>query len=109
MRQRRAADKTAGQDVDNKPAPVAKEKVSKAGKLSYKDQRELDALPARIVALESEQAQLQEAVSDSAFYQQPAEDISVVLARLEMIGVELEEGYLRWQGLEAQLDKLQES
>ena len=71
-------------------------------KLSYKDQRELDSLPAKIEALETEQALLQEAVNDGAFYQQPAGEISVVLARLESIALELEQGYVRWEGLEGQ-------
>jgi len=45
---------------------------------------------------------LQEAVSDAAFYQQPADEISTTLARLESIASELVEGYARWEELEAQ-------
>ena len=81
--------------------------MPKTGKLSYKDQRELDALPATIEALEGEQVQLQATVSDAAFYQQPAEKISSVLARLESIASELEEDYARWEELEAQTEKQQ--
>ncbi|MGB5440557.1 MAG: ATP-binding cassette domain-containing protein, partial [Gammaproteobacteria bacterium] len=109
LRQKKAAVKTARQDALIKQAPAAKATVSKPVKLSYKAQRELEALPVRIEALEAEQALLQEAVSDSAFYQQPAEEISVTLARLESIALELEQGYARWEGLEAQADNRQGS
>ncbi|HBN58879.1 MAG TPA: hypothetical protein DD442_01120, partial [Halomonas sp.] len=43
--------------------------AKKAVKLSYKLQRELDALPAEIERLESEVASLEQAVGDPAFYQ----------------------------------------
>jgi ATP-binding cassette subfamily F protein uup len=102
LRQKKTEEKTARQGAVPGSAPAEKEKAQKPGKLSYKDQRELDSLPARIEGLENEQAQLQEAVSDAAFYQQPAEEISTTLARLESIAGELEEGYARWENLEAQ-------
>ena len=104
LRQKKAAEKKTRQDSVVKQVSAAKAKPSTSGKLSHNEQRELDALPARIEALENEQAQLQEAVSDHAFYQQPEKEISVVLARLESIARELEQGYTRWEGLEAQAD-----
>ncbi len=102
LRQKKAVEKTARQSAVVQSASVEQEKAKKPGKLSYKDQRELDALPAIIEGLENEQSQLQEAVSDAAFYQQPAEEISTTLARLESIASELLEGYARWEDLEAQ-------
>jgi ATP-binding cassette subfamily F protein uup len=102
LRQKKTEEKTARQGAVPGSAPAEKEKAQKPGKLSYKDRRELDSLPARIEGLENEQAQLQEAVSDAAFYQQPAEEISTTLARLESIAGELETGYARWENLEAQ-------
>jgi ATP-binding cassette subfamily F protein uup len=102
LRQKKAEEKTARQGAVPGSAPAEKKKVQKPGKLSYKDQRELDALPALIEGLEDEQSQLQEAVSDAAFYQQPADEISTILARLESIASELVEGYARWEDLEAQ-------
>jgi ATP-binding cassette subfamily F protein uup len=107
LRQKKAGEKTARQDNAIKPVPAGKGSAPKPMKLSYKDQRELEALPATIEALEGEQVQLQEAVSDTAFYQQPAEKISSVLARLESIAGELEEGYARWEDLEAQMNNWQ--
>ena len=85
-----------------KPATSATDYTGgKPKKLSYKDQRELDALPLRIEALDSEQAELQETTSDPGFYQQDQQTISAALARLEDVTAELEQCYARWEELEA--------
>ena len=106
LRQRQAAaresTKPAAPAGPSKTSPPEAKPVGKPKKLSYKDQRELDALPARIEALETEQAQLHAAVNDAGFYQQSADDISVALERLEAIARELETCYERWGILEAQ-------
>ena len=83
------------------PSPPQAKSAGKMKKLSYKDQRELNALPARIEALENEQAQLHAAVNDAGFYQQSPDDISAALGRLEAISRELETCYERWGILEA--------
>jgi len=72
-------------------------------KLSYRDQRELDGLPARIEVLEKEQATLQEAINEPAFYRQSQETVSATLARLDAVIAELEQCYGRWERLEAGL------
>jgi ATP-binding cassette subfamily F protein uup len=70
---------------------------SQSGKLSYKAQRELDALPGKIESLESEQAELRTALSDGEFHRQPRDKIAAALERLEAITKELEECYARWE------------
>ena len=77
--------------------------VKTNGKLSYKEKRELDALPARIEALETEQSELQLSMSQANFYRQPSPAITAALERLEAVSNELEECYARWQSLESQL------
>jgi ABC transport system ATP-binding/permease protein len=77
--------------------------VKPNGKLSYKEKRELDALPARIEALETEESELQVRLAQADFYRQPTAAITVALERLEALGIELEECYTRWQSLESQL------
>jgi ATP-binding cassette subfamily F protein uup len=74
-------------------------------KLSYKDERELAQLPARIESLEAEQAALGERVSQPAFYSggDPAER-AAVQARLAALPSEIELAYARWAELEAQRD-----
>jgi ATP-binding cassette subfamily F protein uup len=105
LRQRQAAareSKRAATEEITKPSPPPAKRADKQRKLSYKDQRELDTLPARIEALETEQAQLHAAVNDAGFYQQSPDDISVALERLEVIASELEICYERWGVLEEQ-------
>jgi ATP-binding cassette subfamily F protein uup len=70
-------------------------------KLSYKEQRELNALPGKIERLEAEQSRLHSSVSDPGFYQQPGEAIAATLARLQTVTVELETCYIRWETLES--------
>jgi len=105
LRQRQAAareSKRAATEGIAKPSPPQAKPAGKPKKLSYMDQRELDALPARIEALETEQAQLHETVNDSGFYQRSPDDINTALERLETIGCELETCYERWGILEEQ-------
>ena len=77
--------------------------VNNTGKLSYKEKRELDSLPARIEALEAEQSELQVRMTQADFYRQPSAKIASALKRLEGLGNELKECYARWQSLETQL------
>jgi ATP-binding cassette subfamily F protein uup len=69
-------------------------------KLSYKEGRELAELPARIEALEQEQQELEQQLSQGEFYQQNKETISSTVGRLEQIRRELEQAYERWTYLE---------
>jgi ATP-binding cassette subfamily F protein uup len=69
-------------------------------KLTYKEQRDLEALPGRIEALETEQAELHARMGDGAFYRQSRDDIAATMERLEIVKRDLEESYERWQALE---------
>jgi len=107
LRQRPAKAASAPKHAEPKPqpapdaAPVAEHKA-KSRKLSYKDQRELEQLPARIEALEADQAELHARLSDPALYQQEG-GIAKASARLEEVEAELAEAYARWEVLEALL------
>ena len=81
------------------PAPA-----KKPAKLGYKEQRELDALPAQIEALEAEQAELGTRTAAAGFYQQPQAAQAAVLDRLAALERELEAAYARWDALEALKD-----
>ena len=70
-------------------------------RLSYKEQRELESLPARIEALESEQRTLNETVAGPEFYKEPADTINGALARLDALQHELTAAYTRWDELES--------
>ncbi|MCP5213833.1 MAG: ATP-binding cassette domain-containing protein [Pseudomonadales bacterium] len=77
------------------PAPVEAKK-----KLSYKDQRELDNLPALIERLEQEQSALEQQISTPEFYQAERDQIDNTLAALKDTQVKLEQAYQRWDELE---------
>lgn len=72
----------------------------KAKKLSYKDQRELDALPELIERLESEQAELTNVMGQADFYQGDAEIIKQTQARFAQVEQDLAHAYTRWDALE---------
>lgn len=89
---------TSSEDVpgaeDPKPEPPARRK------LSYKDQRELDSLPARIEALEAEQARLEALIAEPDFYQADKDTIDATLAELATVQQDLETSIERWAELE---------
>ncbi len=73
----------------------------KAKKLSYKDQKELDELPAQIEKLEAEKVELEKALADPTLYQGDNSKAQPMLDRTEALIKELETGYKRWEQLEA--------
>jgi len=70
-------------------------------KLSYKDQRELEALPAQIEALEREQRDLDARIASPDFYRESREDIAAALARAEALQAQVAAAYARWHELES--------
>ncbi len=88
--------------AETKPGGNEKRRTPQAArrKLGYKEQRELEMLPSRIETLEKQQQDLQQQVSDAAFYKQDKQQIAATLARLEAIDQELESAYERWAVLE---------
>jgi ABC transport system ATP-binding/permease protein len=68
-------------------------------KLSYKEQRELDALPARIEALEAEQKALNDLLADPALYAREPQRAAELHARHAAIDEELMAALERWEAL----------
>ena len=82
------------------PAPVAETPVAKK-KLSYKLQRELEALPGEIDAQEKAIAALEATMAEPAFYQRPAAETAAVIAELEQAQGKLDVMVERWAELDA--------
>jgi ABC transport system ATP-binding/permease protein len=86
-------------------SPVSKEERARQRpqprKLSYKEQQELDGLPARIERLESEQARLHGELADPAFFRQGGAEIGKITGQLEELDRELQTAYTRWEELES--------
>jgi ATP-binding cassette subfamily F protein uup len=80
---------------------LAKEvKDNATRKLSFNEQREFDALPLRIDALEEEQRRLTSESESSEFYKAGADHIRTVLARLAALAAEHEAAVARWLELD---------
>jgi ATP-binding cassette subfamily F protein uup len=68
-------------------------------KLSYKEQRELDGLPALIAALEAEQQSIAEQLADGSLYTRDAARAAELNARNAQIEQELMNALERWEAL----------
>ncbi len=75
-------------------------KTTPSKKRSYKEQRELENLPAAIDTLETRQAGLQRRVSSADFYKATREQVAQVMTELEQVTEELARAYARWEELE---------
>jgi ATP-binding cassette subfamily F protein uup len=82
------------------PAPAVEAPAAKK-KLSYKLQRELEALPGQIEAMEQQIAAVEAQMADASFYQRPAAETAAVIAQLEQLQAELEVMVERWAELDA--------
>jgi ATP-binding cassette subfamily F protein uup len=78
-----------------------KPKARPPQKLGYMQQREMQELPRKIEALESEQTKLFAIVSDPLFYKKEKGEIAGVKADLDRVEGEIETAYRRWEELEA--------
>lgn len=74
--------------------------VPKKAKLSYKDQRALEQLPAEMEALETEQASLNEKLADGSLFVSDADAAAKISARLAEIDELLLEKLERWEELD---------
>ncbi|MGZ0080800.1 ATP-binding cassette domain-containing protein [Methylomonas sp. YC3] len=78
-----------------------KPKTAPAKKLSFKEQRELEQLPALIEQLETLQTQLTAEMNEAGFYKQSPEAVAAKLAQLQTAEADLSQAYQRWDELEA--------
>ena len=101
---RREAEARAAEEAKRAAAEAAGENpnpVARAKKLSYKEQRELDALPGRIAALEEELANAREALADGTLFRTDPSRAQALTARLPLAEAELDAEVERWAELEA--------
>ena len=88
-------DKNASQGIFSKREQLSKKK------LSYKEQRELEQLPAQISALEEEQKALQDALADGSLYGSDPARAAAMAVRNSAIDDELMAALERWTSLSA--------
>jgi ATP-binding cassette subfamily F protein uup len=92
--ERAASDMLVGADTTDSGTGAPK-------KLTYKERREFEELPARIDALESEQRALTATIASPEFYRQSPAEITAALARADAIVGELAHLYARWDALDS--------
>ena len=85
-------------------SPSAKSSPRKTKKLSYKDQRELESLPADIEQYENELAEMQLLVNDPEFFKKGNDETAKTLALLAEKEQALSQKYARWDELESMLE-----
>jgi len=73
-------------------------------KRTYKEEKELEALPQKIELLEKEQHLLFKAMSGAGFYKQESSAIVTAQAREKQLALELLQAYKRWEELESRSD-----
>jgi ATP-binding cassette subfamily F protein uup len=98
-------DETPASKTTTKPAQTTQTESKSDSKpavrkLSYNEKRELEELPKRIEALETEQRELNLKMEAPSFYQQEGAIITQAVERLEQIQKELSQAYERWGELE---------
>ncbi len=84
-----------------KTKELAAEPTSKAKKLSFKEQRELEQLPRLIAALEAEQATISERLADSTIYAKEPAEAHKLSERFAEIDQLLLDSLERWEIIEA--------
>lgn len=84
--------------VEEKPVELSS---TSSKKLSYKEKRELELLPALIETLDAELSALQQQVNDPQFFRQSAESTQKTLNLLHETESKLAHAYERWEQLEA--------
>jgi ATP-binding cassette subfamily F protein uup len=87
---------TVAKPVSEKTRP----QKERARKLSFREERELDALPELIAVLEEEQTTLHTKLADPDFYKTSGAEITQVNERLKNLEMELMDAYSRWDELE---------
>ncbi|MDB5773086.1 MAG: ATP-binding cassette protein, partial [Burkholderia sp.] len=97
---------TTSQAVSGKetPKPAAKEAQvapAKQKKLSYKDQRELETLPALIAGFEAEQKTISERLADPDLYKQQPAEVQRLNQRFAELDALLMENLEKWETIEA--------
>ena len=99
LRQRQPDVPPASEPTPVKPTPARPSK-QRSRRPTYKEQRELEALPERITALEAELSQCHEAMADPAFYRQEPAELVKAKTQLQSLEKDVAEAYKRWEELE---------
>jgi len=96
----KGATRAKGKAADGKPQRPA-EAAPKPGKLSYREQRELEELPQQIAALEQEQNTVAAQLADADLYRERPEQAQALSQRFAEIEAQLMACLEKWEQIEA--------
>jgi ATP-binding cassette subfamily F protein uup len=99
----RPAPPTAAAPAAPRATPAQPRVREPKSKLSFKEAKELEALPGRIEGLEAEQAALTALLGDASAYRDEPARVATAQARFREVEAALAEAYARWESLEARL------
>jgi ATP-binding cassette subfamily F protein uup len=104
--ERQTAAGAAGAANKRSPSPETEPSSNKRGnrasaqKLSFKERKELEALPAKIESLEVETKRIEAQLASPEFFREAAETVRTAVERLESAQAELQTTYARWAELD---------
>jgi len=102
--QQRLADKNTELKTNNQKPAAAKSTIKEAtNKLSFKESKELEELPATLEALEAEQAEINNQLTKPEIYTKELEKVKVLQASLINVEKQIETVLARWESLESRL------
>lgn len=99
VRDYEAGRKAAAKESEATPAPAAnpQQPVRKPGKLSYKEQKELEEIESRLPALEAEKADMESRMSSGTL---PYEELQSASSRIQALMKEIDTAETRWLELQ---------
>jgi len=92
--------RAAGPEAAKRKTAALEPRRRTQGKLGYKEERQLAELPARLEALEREQAEIADRLADPALYRDRPHEVRPLQARHAAIETELTRALARWEELE---------
>jgi len=105
LRQSEASTAASSAAQSGAPSPTRERQrpqtEEKPRKLSFKEQRELEALPDTIAAMEKEVEEIHTSLADPEFYRTAGDEVAALTNRLQELEKGLEEAYRRWEELES--------
>ena len=100
-KEKRAVAEALRVDAERTKAEQKSAPKSSGRKLTNKERKELDELPAKIEAMEAEQAELSAKLGDPVFYKNQGAQFAEVKRRLDILEREHAVAFARWEELEA--------
>lgn len=97
--------KKASPSKEEEKKAKPKTQVQQKIKLSWRESRELEALPEKLEALEKEQSDLIARMSEGSYHTKPVDEIKADKNRLDALENEISAGYARWEELSAKADE----